>query len=177
MTRALRRSAALAVVVAAATSVIALAGPTVDTGSISVAGTGMGTVTMTGRVVVLGSVAASRAQLEIVTLRSGATLGVGGRTRKIPIGRDVIVSAGTGTFFGVTANSGQIRVIVHGRGIQATIAGTGTVLFSGRGTYAFGYPPMTRAWPKAPLMLRQPTASAAHHVARPRTNADATTVA
>jgi hypothetical protein len=177
VTRTCRRSAALAVVVAAATSVIALAGPTVDTGSISVAGTGMGTVTVTGRMVVLGSVTASRAQIEIVTLRSGATLGVGGHTRKIPIGRDVIVSAGTGTFFGVTANSGPIRVILHGRGIQATIAGAGSVLFAGRGTYAFGYPPMTRAWPKTPLALRQPTASAVHRVARPRTNADATPAA
>ena len=167
----------LAVVVAAATSAIALAGPTVGTGSISVAGTGIGTVTVTGRVVVLGSVGASRAQLEIITLRSGATLGVGGRSRKIPVGRDVIVSAGAGAFFGVTANSGQIRVIVHGRGIQETIAGTGTVLFSGRGTYAFGYPPITLAWPKVPLTLRQPSASAVHRVARPRTNADATTAA
>ena len=177
MTRARRWSAALAVVVAAATSAIALAGPTVDTGSISVAGSGMGTVTVTGRVVVLGSVAASRAQLEIITLRSGATLGVSGHTRKIPIGRDVVVSAGVGTFFGVTATSGQIRIILHGRGIQSTIAGAGTVLFAGRGTYAFGYPPMTRAWPKAPLVLRQPTASAIHRIAHPRTNAHATPVA
>ncbi len=77
----------------------------------------------------------------------------------------------------MTANSGPIRVILHGRGIQTTIAGAGTVLFSGRGTYAFGYPPITRAWPKTPLALRQPTAGAIHRVARPRTNADATTVA
>ena len=163
--------------VATAAATVALAGPMVDTGSISVAGTGVGAVTVTGRVVLLGSVDSSRAQLEIITLRSGATLGVAGRTRKIPVGRDVTVTAGVGAFFGVTANSGQIRVIVRGRGISATIAGTGTVVFAGRGTYAYGYPPITRAWPKTPLALRQPTAQVLRRVAHPRTDAHATTVA
>jgi hypothetical protein len=177
MTRRHRRSAALAVILASAAAAVAIAGPTVNTGSISVAGTGVGTVAVTGRVVVLGSVGASRAQLEIVTQRSAATLGVGGRTRRIPVGRDVTVSAAPGAFFGVTASSGQIRVIVHGRGIAATIAGTGTVVFSGRGTYSFGYPPITRAWPKAALTLRQPTARALKRTVHPRTDAHEATVA
>jgi len=167
----------LAVFVATAAATLALAGPMVDTGSISVAGAGVGTVAVTGRVVILGSVATSRAQLEIITLHSGATLGVGGRTRKIPVGRDVTVTAGMGAFFGVTANSGQIRVIVHGRGISATIAGSGTVVFSGRGTYSFGYPPITRAWPKTALGLRQPSAQVLRRATSRRTRAHATTVA
>jgi hypothetical protein len=176
VTRGHRRSAALAVLVAATAATVALAGPMVDTGSISVTGTGVGSVAVTGRVVVLGSVATSRAQLEIITLRSSATLGVAGRTRRIPIGRDVTVTAGMGAFFGVTANSGQIRVIVRGRGIATTIAGAGTVIFSGRGTYSFGYPPLTRLWPKTALTLRQPTGQALKHAPRPHTDAHATTV-
>jgi len=177
MTRALRRSVALAAVAAAATAAVALAGPTVNTGSISVAGTGAGGINVAGRVVVFGSVSASRAQLEIVTLRSAAMLGVAGRTRKIPVGRDVVVTAPAGAFFGVTANSGAIRVIVHGKGIAATIAGTGTVTSVGRGTYSFGYPPVTRAWPKTVLTLRQPSATALLHAPRPRKDAHLTTVA
>jgi outer membrane receptor protein involved in Fe transport len=165
MTGSHRRIAALAVVIASTVAVTAaVAQPTVDTGSISVSGSG--TVAVTGRVVVLGAVSNSRAQIEIQTLRSAAALGLGGRTRRIAPGRDVIVSAGPGVFFGITAANGTIRVTVRGRGISATIAGTGTVAFVGRGTYAFGYPPVTRPWPKLPLSLRQPQATVARRITR-----------
>jgi len=176
MTRSHRRIAAFAAVVASAAAVgAAFAAPTVNTGSIAV--TGSGTVAVTGRIVVLGSVANSRAQIEIQTLHSAATLGLGGRSRLIAQGRDVNVSASPGAFFGITATSGTIRVTVRGRGISATIAGTGTVTFTGRGTYSFGYPPVTRAWPKVPLVLRQPHATAAHHVIRAGASTHTTTVA
>ena len=164
MSRRRRWAASLAVVLAAAVAGFALAAPTVDTGSMSVTGIGAGAVAVTGRVVVLGSVSNSRAQLEIDTLHSAATLGAAGRTRKIQMGHDVFVTLPAGAFFGVTANSGQIRVVVHGKAISATIAGAGAVGFTGHGTYTFGYPPITRAWPKGPLTLRQPAASVMAHV-------------
>lgn len=165
MAHSYRRIAVSAVALAAAATAVALAGPKISTGSVAVAGSGA--VGVKGDVVILGSVTGSRAQIEIQTTRSTASIGVGGRSRRIPPHRDVVLFANRGVPFGITTTAGTVRIKVRGRGISATIFGSGTITLTGHGTYSYGYNgPTTRPWSKAVIQLHQPTDRAAARMVR-----------
>ena len=83
-----RRTALAALAALAAGTALALAGPSVTTGSMWVQGSGYGTVSVHGDVVVLGATTGP-GQLEVRTGRSGASIGMNGHQRRIAPNRDV----------------------------------------------------------------------------------------
>ncbi len=152
-----RTIALSAVALAAGSAVIALAGQVVPTGSMSVSGNGYGTVTIQGNVWAFGAIGRG-GQIEVRTTRTAAIVGVGGRSLRVGPHRDVVLSVGAGRQFGVSARAGSFWVAVRGRAVSATLVGAGRVVFTGRGTYTFGYGSrhvVTRAWPRVPVQLRQ----------------------
>ncbi len=173
-----RRIAALAVVVGTAAAAVALAGPTVGTGWISVTGAdSAGVVHFSGQGLVRGSINGGHPSIEIHAGATPIVVGLGGRQRRIPAGADVRIALDAGEQFGVISTGTRLQVILRGPDIAATIAGTGTISFTGRGTYSCGYPPVGRAWPKTALTLLQPKATALHGTVKTSKDADSTTVA
>jgi hypothetical protein len=165
-----RTIAVSALALAAGAAAIALAGPVVTTGSMSVAGSGYGTVTVQGDVWAFGSIGGG-GQIEVRTNHTGAIIGVGGRSMRVGPHRDVVVYVGTGRQFGVSANAGSFWVAVRGRWISETLVGAGRIVFTGRGTYTYGYGSrqvVTRPWPRVPVQLRQAGDRRAHGMV-PRT--------
>ena len=167
-----------AIALAAAGAAIALAGQVVPTGSMSVTGTGYGTVTVQGNVWAFGAIRGG-GQIEVRTTRTAAIVGAGGRSLRIGPHRDVVLYVGAGRQFGVSAASGPFWVAVRGRAVSATLVGAGRVVFTGRGTYTFGYGSrhvVTRPWPRVPVQLRQASERSAVGLI-PRTSLTRTTAA
>ena len=154
-----RRTALAALAALAAGTALALAGPSVTTGSMWVQGSGYGTVSVHGDVVVLGATTGP-GQLEVRTGRSGASIGMNGHQRRIAPNRDVVVNVPAGAQFGVTTNWAPFKVTIRGRRIAATIAGTGVVTFTGHGIYTGYGTSISRAWTRVPVQLRQPSDAA-----------------
>ncbi len=152
-----RTTAGVALGLAVGATAVVLAGPVVPTGSMSVAGSAYGTVTVQGNVWTFGAIRGG-GQIEVRTTRTGAIVGVGGRSLRVGPHRDVLLFVGAGRQFGVSSKSGTFWVAVRGRAISATVVGAGRVVFTGRGTYSYGYGSthvVTRPWPRVPVLLRQ----------------------
>lgn len=151
-----RRIALAATALLVAAVAIAAADPIVRTGAISVRGAGVGSVTVRGNVVILGAIAGP-GRIEVRTGRSAAVVGMNSRQRRVAPNRDVFIKVPAGASFGVTTGHSPFRVTIRGRGISATIAGTGAVTFVGRGTYLPYGASRPRPWPRTPVQLRQPS--------------------
>ena len=152
-----RTTAVVALALAVGATAIVLAGPVVPTGSMSVAGSAYGTVTVRGNVWAFGSIGGG-GKIEVRTTRTGAIVGVGGRSLRVGPHRDVLMFVGARRQFGVSARSGTFWVAVRGRAISATLVGAGRVVLTGRGTYTYGYGSrhvVTRPWSRVPVQLRQ----------------------
>lgn len=153
-----RRTAVVAAAALVATAALAAAVPSVNTGSMWVNGTGYGSVTVRGDVVVLGATNGP-GHIQVRTGASGASIGLNARRRRIAPHRVVTVAVRAGAQFGVTSNWAPFMVIVRGRGISATIFGSGIITFMGRGTYQGYGTSWSRRWTRASVQLRQPSAA------------------
>jgi hypothetical protein len=161
MIRGCRWTLALSTLLAigAVTGAIAAPGPPVTTGSVSI--TGSGTVTITGQVYVQGVLTGPHPLVTIRTTTSAASCSLL-KKKWIPRGRNVKISAPSGTQFGILGTAANIQVTVRGASISLTVAGTATIKFSGRGSYTPAYGVTPYRWPKTMLRLVQPATSGAH---------------
>jgi hypothetical protein len=146
-------------VVGAATCAIAAANPTVTSGSVSI--TGSGTVNVTGQVWVQGALSGPHPLIVIRTTTASASFASPGKSRRIPKGRTVQIPVTPKAYFSIMGTAGTTVVRLRGAQISATVAGTATVRFSGKGTYT-PFNGMPTQWPRTALHLVQPTTSTAH---------------
>lgn len=159
------RRHAVAIVAAAALagagSALAFAAPVVATGAVWINGTGPDTVRATGHVSVLGSIHGPH---PYAVIRTGASQALVDGTRRIGPRRAVDIHLASSAEFNIQAERGSIAVTLHGTAIAVDVAGTGTLTFTGRGTYlpeprSPGDSPLK--WPKGPLVLTTTSATAA----------------
>jgi len=138
---------------------VAAPGPVVTSGSLAIYGVGPGTVTVTGTVLVAGSFGPGRVRpsVEIRTYQTRARFD----GREIPAHSLRRFAPAAGRDFFLLDVQGTVRVTMHGTGLSASVAGTATITFTGRGSYqpTFG---RRAAWPKSPLRLLQPSSGRQH---------------
>lgn len=148
-----------AVWVSAGTIAMAAPGPVVTTGSVAIVGVGPGTVSVTGTVLVMGSVGPGRTRSTVVIRTYRTRARFDGRVIPPHSLRRFTLGAGRGFF--LIDVQGPVRVTMHGTGLSASIVGTATVTFRGRGAYqpTFG---RRAPWPKAPLRVLQPLSGRRH---------------
>jgi hypothetical protein len=178
MTRRHRRIATLVAVVApTAVVTAAFAMTTINTGGVYVQGQNTaGVVKFVGTGWARGVISGGRPSVEIHAGSAPVLFASGRKQRRIVSGSDVRIAMPAGTFFSVYSTQAAMQLTMRGPGIDASIVGSGTMTFTGKGAYTPTYG-VTRPWPKAAIAIRQPSTSAAHRAALRRTRAHVATVA
>jgi hypothetical protein len=177
MTRSHRRIAALAgVVVSTAVVTAAFAMTTINSGGVYVQGANSaGIVKFVGTGWARGVISSGRPSVEIRAGSAPVLFASGRKQRRIGSGTDVRIAVPAGTFFSVYSTQAAMQLIMRGPGINTSIVGSGTMTFTGKGTYTPTYG-ATRPWPKAAIAIRQPSSNAAHRTNGTRVSAHSATV-
>jgi hypothetical protein len=154
MIRGHRWAFALATLLAiGAVAAAAAMNPRITSGSVGI--TGSGTIVVTGRVLIFGTVSGPRPIIDITTTNSVEHATIGGKPWTI--GRKAVVdlqlpSGKTAIYMSPTTTN--IRVKLRGAKISMTVAGKATITFSGSGTYYPTFSGKTKKWPRTPLELQ-----------------------